>query len=53
MKIIAFYLYNGTSEVFNSMEDLLLTLTAMTEKRVKWCIRTDHSWRGIAFDEAA
>lgn len=53
MKIIAYYLYNGTSEVFYDMKDLLRALPAMSEKRVLYCIRSGRSWRGIAFDEAA
>lgn len=50
-KIIVYFLQNGTSKVYNSMEELTDKVPSVTAKRVLYCIRTGIKWRTMVFDE--
>ena len=50
-KIIVYFLQNGTSKIYDSMEELTADIPSVTAKRVLYCIRTGIKWRTMVFDE--
>ena len=50
-KIIVYFLHNGTSKIYDSMEELTADIPSVTAKRVLYCIRTGIKWRTMVFDE--
>ena len=50
-KIIVYFLQNGTSKTYDSMEKLTTNIPSVTAKRVLYCIRTGIKWRTMVFDE--
>ena len=50
-KIIVYFLHNGTSKIYDSMEELTADIPSITAKRVLYCIRTGIKWRTMVFDE--
>ena len=50
-KIIVYFLQNGTSKTYDSMEELTAEIPSVTAKRVMYCIRTGMKWRAMVFDE--
>ena len=50
-KIIVYFLQNGTSKIYDSMEELTADIPSVTAKRVLFCIRTGIKWRTMVFDE--
>ena len=50
-RIIVYFLQDGTSKIYDSMEELTADIPSVTAKRVLFCIRTGIKWRTMVFDE--
>lgn len=48
MKVIAWY--DDKTKTFKSVEDAA-AFFRISPKRVLWCIKTGHKWRGVIYDE--